>query len=41
LREDLARLEDSEVNALIASLRRRGVNEAILAKALAETSSKL
>ena len=40
LREDLARLEDSEVNALVASLRRRGVDEALLAKALSEVSGK-
>jgi hypothetical protein len=40
LREDLARLEDSEVNALVASLRRRGVDEALLAKALSEVAGK-
>lgn len=40
LREDLARLEDSEVNALVASLRRRGVDEAVLEKALAEMAGK-
>jgi hypothetical protein len=40
LREDLARLEDSEVHALVASLRRSGVDEAVLKKALAETASK-
>jgi hypothetical protein len=36
LRVDLERLENSELEALIASLRRRGVDEAILAKAMAE-----
>lgn len=40
LREDLVRLEDSEVNALVASLRRRGVDEALLAKALSEIAGK-
>jgi hypothetical protein len=40
LREDLARLEDSEVDALVASLRRRGVDEALLEKALSEVSGK-
>ena len=36
----LARLEDSDVNALVASLRRRGVDEAVLEKALAEMAGK-
>ncbi len=40
MREDLARLEDSDVNALVASLRRRGVDEALLEKALSEVSGK-
>jgi hypothetical protein len=40
LREDLARLEDSDVNALVASLRRRGVDEALLERALSEVSGK-
>lgn len=40
LREDLARLEESEVDALVNSLRRRGVDEALLAKALSEVSGK-
>lgn len=40
LRDDLARLEDSHINALVASLRRRGVDEAVLEKALAEMSGK-
>jgi hypothetical protein len=38
LREDLARLEGSYNDALIDSLRRRGVDETVLAKALAEIS---
>ena len=38
LREDLERLEGSDLDALVASLRRRGVDDAILAKAIAETS---
>jgi hypothetical protein len=37
LREDLARLDGSELEVLVASLRRRGVDEAVLTKALAET----
>ena len=40
LREYLARLEDSEVHALVASLRRRGVDEAVLEKGLAELAGK-
>ncbi len=40
LRDDLARLEDSDINALVASLRRRGVDEVVLEKALAEMSGK-
>ncbi len=36
LREDLARLEGSDFDALIASLRRRGVDEAVLARAIAD-----
>jgi len=38
LREDLARLEGSDLQSLVASLRRRGVDEAVLAQAIAETS---
>ncbi len=38
LRQDLARLEASEVHALVASLRRRGVDEATLEKALADAA---
>jgi hypothetical protein len=40
LRVDLERLEDSGVAALVASLRRQGVDETILAKALAEVAAK-
>jgi hypothetical protein len=40
LRQDLERLEESELGALVASLRRRGVDEAVLEKALAEMSGK-
>ena len=40
LREDLARLEKSELDALVAILRRKGVNESVLAKALAETRGR-
>jgi hypothetical protein len=40
LRQDLARLEETELDALVASLRRRGVDEAVLEKALAEMSGK-
>lgn len=36
LRVDLERLENSELELLIASLRRRGVDEDVLAKAMAE-----
>ncbi|MGH8570412.1 MAG: hypothetical protein ACREXU_21010, partial [Gammaproteobacteria bacterium] len=38
LREDLARLEGSDLQSLVACLRRRGVDEAVLAQAIAETS---
>jgi hypothetical protein len=40
LRVDLQRLEESEVAALVASLRRQGVDEEILSKALLEASVK-
>ncbi len=36
LRQDLARLDASELDGLVNSLRRKGVDEAVLAKALAE-----
>lgn len=39
LREDLDRLEGSDLEALVANLRRRGVDEDILAKAVAESTS--
>jgi hypothetical protein len=39
LREDLERLEDSGLRALVENLRRRGVDEDTLAKAVAETTS--
>lgn len=38
LREDIARLEGSDLESLVASLRRRGVDEAVLAQAIAESS---
>jgi hypothetical protein len=38
LRADLEKLEGSEVAALVANLRRRGVDESVLAKALAEVT---
>ena len=38
LREDLERLEDSGLQALLENLRRRGVDESVLAQAIAETS---
>jgi hypothetical protein len=38
LRRDLERMESSEVQALVASLRRRGVDQATIDKALAETT---
>jgi hypothetical protein len=40
LRVDLERLDDSGVAALVTSLRRQGVDERILAKALAEVAAK-
>ena len=40
LRVDLERLEGSELEALIANLRRRGVDEAVLEKALADMTGK-
>lgn len=38
LREDLARLEGSDLQSLVSSLRRRGVDETLLAEAVAETA---
>ena len=40
LREDLERLEDSGLQALVENLRRHGVDEAVLARAIAETSAR-
>jgi hypothetical protein len=40
LRVDLERLEGSEIQALVESLRRQGVDEAVLAQAVAEVASK-
>ena len=37
LREDLARLDGSDLDGLVATLRRRGVDETVLTEALAET----
>jgi hypothetical protein len=37
LRRDLERLEDSGVQALVENLRRRGVDESVLAEAMAAT----
>ena len=39
LRADLARLEGSELEALVASLKRRGVDEDVLAKAMEDVAS--
>lgn len=36
LREDLARLDGSDLDGLVATLRRRGVDETVLTEALAE-----
>jgi len=38
LRADLARLDDSGIETLVDQLRRRGVDETVLAKAIAETA---
>lgn len=37
LRRDLERLEDSSLQALVESLKRRGVAESVLTQAMAET----
>lgn len=37
LRRDLERLEDSSLQALVESLKRRGVDESVLRQAMAET----
>ena len=39
LRADLERLEDSGIEALVDQLRRRGVDETVLAEAVAETAT--
>ena len=38
LRQDLARLDDAGIEALVKNLRRRGVDEAVLAEAIAEAT---
>ena len=38
LRADLERLDDSGIEALVDQLRRRGVDETVLAEAVAETA---
>ena len=38
LREDLERLENPDSDALLASLRRRGIDEKVLAEAIADVS---
>ena len=40
LREDLARIEDPEIELLVASLRRSGVDSAVLAKAVADARKR-
>lgn len=40
LREDLERLRDPDSDALLASLRRRGIDEKILAEAIADVSKR-
>lgn len=40
LRRDLERLEDSDVQALMENLRRNGVKETLLARALAEATRR-
>jgi hypothetical protein len=40
LRADLARLEGSEMEALVASLRRQGVDDTVLAQAVAEVVAR-
>jgi len=39
LRADLERLDDSGIEALVDQLRRRGVDETVLAEAVAETAT--
>ena len=40
LRKDLAKLENDQVNLVVASLRRRGVSDDVLADAIAEVKAK-
>jgi hypothetical protein len=40
LREDLERLENPDSDALLASLRRRGIDEKVLAEAIADVSKR-
>lgn len=40
LREDLERLDDPDSDALLASLRRRGIDEKILAEAIADVAKR-
>jgi hypothetical protein len=40
LREDLERLGDPDSDALLASLRRRGIDEKILAEAIADVAKR-
>lgn len=40
LRDDLERLDDGAVSAFVASLKRHGVNDELIAEALSEASRK-
>ena len=40
LREDLAQLDGTEAEELVASLRRRGIDEAVLAQAMTEARKR-
>lgn len=40
LREDLERLDDGTVSAFVASLKRRGVDDDVIAEALSEASHR-
>jgi hypothetical protein len=40
LRRDLVRLEESDVSAMAESLRRQGVDETVIAKAIAEATAR-
>lgn len=39
LRKDLARLEESALSGIVASLKRQGVSERVIAEAIAETKN--